>query len=190
MFSRNALSPSKVKGGGDDVNHNNQLVLQRKQSAAYTVENSYLATTVDNEDHTFNGIMFNICIDSAFPIRYIELHAFSARGRLGPITIWVTKENQDFRAVLEDKESWERVYQHNHTPSTRKFVEFFLDSPIRLEPNETRGVYIHSALPNDRGIVYDNSRMWSGNNPRVKDDFIQVSSAYAHTSYDPFSRTF
>jgi hypothetical protein len=187
MFSRNALSPSKVKGGGDDVNHNNQLVLQRKQSAAYTVENSYLATTVDNEDHTFNGIMFNICIDSAFPIRYIELHAFSARGRLGPITIWVTKENQDFRAVLEEKESWQCVYQHNHTPSTRKFVEFFLDSPIRLEPNETRGVYIHSALPNDRGIVYDNSRMWSGNNPRVKDDFIQVSSAYAHTSYDPFS---
>ena len=82
------------------------------------------------------------------------------------------------------------MYQHNHTPSTRKFVEFFLDSPIRLKPNETRGVYIHSALPNDRGIVYDNSRMWSGNNPRVKDDFIQVSSAYAHTSYDPFSRTF
>lgn len=37
-------------------------------------------------------------------------------------------------------------------------VELVLDRPIRLYPGEQCGFYVHSSLPGDEGIVYDNQR--------------------------------
>ena len=51
----------------------------------------------DREDHTFCGIMFPIKAKRSLPIHQIVINSISIRGRLGPITVWVTKDEEAYR---------------------------------------------------------------------------------------------
>ena len=53
-----------------------------------------LTTLPDREDHTFCGIMFPIKAKRSLPIHQIVINSLSVRGRLGPITVWVTKDEE------------------------------------------------------------------------------------------------
>ena len=163
--------------------------LTRLQSKAdYEVENCYTATTNDNEDHSFCGVMFNVTLQSVYPIQYIEIYSFSARGALGPISVWVTKEG-GFEDKHETSEEWNTLYQGHHSASFYDLQDFVLDEPIRLYANgESRGIYIHSARPGDQGIVYDNQKMFTSSHCNYEDDFVGVSHALAHLSNRPFGR--
>ena len=52
---------------------------------------------LDREDHTFCGIMFPIKAKRSLPIHQIVINSLSVRGRLGPITVWVTKDEESYR---------------------------------------------------------------------------------------------
>jgi hypothetical protein len=72
-------------------------------------------------------------------------------------------------------------------PSFREYKELTLDKPIVLKPGETRVIYIHSTLPGDEAIVYDNS-YYGSSSKRFEDDKIAILTGRAHVSSRVFGQ--
>ena len=72
--------------------------------------------------------------------------------------------------------------QGNHEPSPETAVELKLNQPIRLKPGEKCGLYVHSALPGDQAIVYDDQRY----RVTYEDACFKVFPGLAHLSNRPF----
>ena len=51
-----------------------------------------------------------------------------------------------------------QIYERIHPPSPDVLVPLEIVPPLRLNQGETIGFYVHSALPGDRAIVYDNQK--------------------------------
>ena len=153
--------------------------LQKKSD--YVCNRHFTANTKDHQDHSFNGVMFDLVMkESGLPLEFLEIQSLAVRGYLGPVSIWITPDT--FRGKEEDYRRWFCVYRGNHNPSMRTYKELQLDKSVTLYPGESCGVYVHSALQNDRGIVYDNRRGEQGS-----DDILNITTGIAHTSSTPFS---
>ena len=100
--------------------------------------------------------MFDVACKTALPAEYVEVSSISVRGQLGPLTVWKTPNT--FYGKHEDEEAWEKIYEASHEPSQDTMVELRFDTPIRLYPGEQCGLYVHSTLPGDEAIVYDDQR--------------------------------
>jgi hypothetical protein len=48
--------------------------------------------TKDREDHTFNGIMFDLEVPDVVPIDIVRIDSVWVRGELGPMTVWAARE--------------------------------------------------------------------------------------------------
>ena len=140
------------------------------------VHESFVVDTRDHEDHTFCGVMFPIVCETFLPAEYIEVSSVWVRGQLGPMTVWWTPDS--YSGKQECEEAWEKVYEHEHPPNNRDYTELRLDKPIRLRPGERCGLYVHSALPGDEALVYDNQRNHvSDLPPRVRQEGSRRSAA-------------
>lgn len=197
--------------------------LDRPTEATYAIHEKVTVDTTDREDHTFCGIMFPIKCKNILPIDHIVINSISVRGRLGPLTVWVTKDPLSEDAVpshLDEGGSseqtssleapprrsprwatarpstvsksrsfsmkqrhWNKIYEKTHTPSFREYRELDLSSNvIILKPGQVRAVYIHSTLPGDEALVYDNKQK-----SKTHDDgFITILPGRAHVSTDAF----
>ena len=196
-----------------------------------------------------SGVMFPVECKNGLPVDHMLLTSFSVRGELGPLTVWVSKEDQERKALVDPSTSstspahsasmatarnqsgaalvsptaslqsvaqsgrrthargscsrssdqaakrnsmqisihpnhWDKVYERLHAPSMHRFVDLILELPIKLRPNEIKGVYIHSALPGDESIVYDNQKSQYTHD----DDFLQIRPGLAHLCNQPFGR--
>lgn len=154
---------------------------KRQQLATNLQHEAYEVDTRDHEDHTFCGIMFDLVCKSTLPVDYVEINALWIRGELGPITVWVTEGG--FNNRHEEKDAWDQVYCGHHNPSPNEFVRLGLFVPYRMKPGVTYGIYVHSTLPNDRAIVYDNQR----HQITFEDNFVSMLPGLAHLSNVPFS---
>lgn len=161
-------------------------LLNRPKVANYVVHETFTVDTRDHEDHTFCGVMFDVeCrgpADGGVPIEFLEVHAISIRGDLGPIAVWTTPGS--FRGKEHSEESWERLYSREHPPSPQVMTRLHLDRPMRLQAGERRGVYVHSQLRGDDAIVYDNER----SQVTYEDGAFRVFPGLAHLSNRPFGR--
>ena len=202
--------------------------------------------------------MFPIKAKRSLPIHQIVINSISVRGRLGPLTVWVTKDEEAYRdeekkrLAIEEaaaaaaasaaaaaaaasasssspsssptpkksrdnlrarlsrssskkstepsstravqpirgeismkKKHWIKIYEREHAPSFRDYTELDLSAtPIVLTPGQVRGVYIHSTLPGDEAIVYDNKHKMLTHD----DGFITILPGRAHVSERPFGR--
>lgn len=122
----------------------------------------------------FSGIMFNIENHSKQPLEYLEIQSLCVRGDLGPITVWVT--SLSYYNKHEDKKQWTLVYRGTHEPSRLNYCPLILQRPIRLEGGERIGIYIHSGLGGDQGLVYDNRH----GDVTMSDENLSVQSGMAH----------
>jgi len=186
----------------------------RPTSATYTLHEAVSVDTTDHEDHTFSGVMFPVECKADLPIDHMLITSVSVRGMLGPMTVWVSKEEDDTSidatdeeatipsgqnkeimlspqarptssmAVSVDHSDWKMVYEREHSPSISDFVELKFDTPIKLRPNEFCGIYIHSRRPGDEAIVYDNQRTEYTHD----DKFLRIRPGLAHLSNTPFGR--
>jgi hypothetical protein len=216
----------------------------------------------DHEDHTFCGVMFPVECKTGLPVDHMIITSVSVRGALGPLTVWVSKEEdkqeedslmigggttpsvaatpaaaaassqsmapsstsatavvtpnappqsvarsasarsaarQHLSSSTRSNRSggrgksmqisihpdrWDKVYEKVHRPSMRNFVELPLDIPIKLRPHEMRGLYVHSSLPGDESIVYDNQKAQYTHS----DDFLQIRPGLSHLCSRPFGR--
>jgi hypothetical protein len=158
--------------------------------------------------------MFPVKAKSVLPVEKIVIHSVSVRGDLGNLTVWVSNESiigtgdnkKQYNFRLREKH-WTKVYEKFHKPSRRRYETLdFSNNPVVLQPGQVRAIYIHSTLPGDRAIVYDNTdsnpyggtRYWSArrsnsssdqqnkNNARYEDNCISIHSGKAHLSEEVF----
>jgi len=142
--------------------------------------------TVDREDHTFNGIMFNIKVPDVLPIDIVRIDSVWVRGMLGPMSVFVTKESCGYEGVFNRVKEWHLVHQKEYDPSPRDLCELKFDVPLILKPEECRGIYVHSARDDDQGLVYDDGRGMSRTceeNGRLE----ICSDGMAHLNGEPFN---
>jgi len=102
------------------------------------------------------------------------------RGALGPMTCWVTRN--DVEDVMEEPSEWTRVYEAEHSASPAVLTELKLAESIRLLRGERCGLYVHSGLRGDEGLVYDNQR----GDVTYHDKVLKVLPGLAHISNRPF----
>jgi hypothetical protein len=60
---------------------------ERPTEATYLVQDNYTVDTRDYEDHTFNGVMFDMIINPEPPVKEIIVNSLWVRGRLGPMQV-------------------------------------------------------------------------------------------------------
>lgn len=149
-------------------------VLRRPKVANHTVHESFTADTRDHEDHTFSGMMFDVQCKGP--------EEGGVRGDLGPLTVWTTKGSYQRKEHQQDK--WDCLYEAEHPPSYEKYTPLRLRAPIRLLPGESCGLYVHSKLPGDDALVYDNQRAQVTH----EDAVFRVLPGKAHLSNRPFGR--
>jgi len=133
--------------------------------------------------------MFPVKCKELLPLDHVMIHSVAVRGRLGPITVWVSKEEssqqqqQQRRGFRMNPRFWEKIYERTHGTSFRDYVALDLRAnPIKLVPGQTRAIYIHSTLPGDEAIVYDNRH-----SRRTYDDaLVSILTGRAHVSTSPF----
>jgi len=155
--------------------------LKRAKVANYMVQNSYNVDTRDYRDHTFSGIMFDIHCKDDLPMEYIEIREIWVRGNLGPMTVWTTPNT--FQNKRQSRREWKLVHNKRHCPSMQKLKSLKIEPPIRMRNGESLGMYVHSGLNDDMGIVYNNRR----GNVTFEDPHMTILPGYAHISNDPFS---
>jgi len=98
------------------------------------------------------------------------------------LTVWTTPDS--YKGKEHAKDLWELVYEREHGPSHRDYQQLEFMKPVRLSASDGCGVYVHSQLPGDSAIVYDNQR-----SPLTyEDEVFQVFPGLAHLSNRPFGR--
>jgi len=196
----------------------------RPTNATYETHENVTIDTQDKEDHTFCGVMFPIKCKDLLPVDHLVVKSVAVRGRLGPLTVWVSKndansslsngdQNQRYRTrstrntlarrahnreggdlpntqlrIPLDPSSWTKLYDKKHNPCPPgHYTELVFDEPFRLKPGEMRALYIHSTLPGDQAIVYDNS-YYGSSDKRFEDDKISILTGRAHVSTTCFGQ--
>eukprot|EP00667_Euglena_gracilis_P006527 EG_transcript_6589 len=159
--------------------------MHRPTVATYTVHESHELPTADNEDHTFCGMMFDVEAkvpqEPVIPVDYIELSAIAVRGDLGTLSVYHTPDT--YMLKHENPAVWKKCYEGRHDPSPDTYQLLPLQEPIVLKPGERCGLYVHSQMPGDQAIVYDDQR-----NCNREDRYIRVLPGQAHLSNKPFGR--
>ena len=123
-------------------------LLLTRRSNYNEVHDTQTVDTPDNEDHTFCGIQFDVVCRKLVPLEFVTISSVWVRGDLGPMTVWSSPGG--FASKEEDKDAWRLHYSKCHEPSRKAFAELVLETPVTLAPGGRVGLYIHSALPNDR----------------------------------------
>jgi hypothetical protein len=155
--------------------------LTLQTDADYTINERCTFDTRDHEDHTFCGVMFGMECQSILPVKFVEVQTIWVRGDLGPLTVWKTPDT--YEGKQENETAWENIYEKDHEPSREVLVPLELDPPLRVRPGQKLGLYVHSKLSGDRGLVYDNQKT----SITYQDRFIKVLPGVAHKSNIPFS---
>lgn len=135
-------------------------VLCRPTAANHVVHDRITVDTRDHEDHTFCGIMFDVECRSECPVAFLEISSVSVRGDLGPMTVWALPGGMSDRIREPSRpDGWQLIYEEEHAPSPNTLVPLKLGyRSVKLEPHARLGLYVHSKLPGDDSIVYDNQR--------------------------------
>ena len=151
-----------------------------KKQADYLVHDSYTVETEDHEDHTFNGVMFDVEVLDRRPVQALVVDSIHVRGGLGQMSVWCVEGGR--RGVEEKPAAWTRHFSRHVNASWRDFTSLKLEPPLILLPGKTYGLYVHSADQGDDGVVYDNQR----DEICHEDEYIRVFPGLAHLSPDPF----
>ena len=123
-----------------------------KQNADYLVHDSYTVETEDHEDHTFNGVMFDVQILDKRPVQALVVDSIHVRGGLGQMSVWCVDGGR--RGVEEKPAAWTRHFSRHVEASWRDFTSLKLEPPLILLPGKTYGLYVRSADQGDDGVVY------------------------------------
>ena len=173
--------------------------------------------------------MFPVKCKDILPVDHIAIRSIAVRGQLGPLTVWVSKLPEELPSRNSSRHSdatsknnsattvfrlssshWHKIYQAEHQPSQEEYCSLKLDSPIILKPGQVRAIYIHSTLPGDQAIVYDNASFYlprrglhpfhghhggareqqqqQQRKPRYEDPMLSVFTGRAHVSNTAFGQ--
>jgi hypothetical protein len=176
---------------------------EEREALLARLATTHMVSTVEppqNADHSYNAVMFNITNTSACTV---EITAIHIAGMLGLVRVFACEgpwnsgtdratvrpgmyQRSDYGVRPED---WELLTEELCQPSWDVPRPVVLAVPIVLTPYETRGAYVHSALPDDLGIQYtghQRRRQMRLDTPVAQDEHILVTPGLGHTSSNPF----
>jgi len=138
----------------------------------------------EGDDHSFNGVMFNVACRAELLVETLYLRSVSVRGELGDISVYAKRGT--FNDCYEDPRAWMRIYRAQHDPSCHRLVKLQFETPVSIPAHGSAALYIHSTKPWDRtgmgAIVYKNLR----SRFTIERPIMAVSPAMAHTACEPF----
>jgi len=137
------------------------------------------ATQVNNANHTFNGVVFEV--KSKCPTAVIRVESFWVGGDLGEITIWACPTYKTATNTPPTGEGWINVAADTYEPCWTDSTEVKLTKPVDIDPYKSMGFYIHSALNNDQGLAYN-----SHSGVVCEDKNTSVWAGWGHTRSVPF----
>ena len=88
-----------------------QTYIKNRPRTSKLVQEALNIDTQDLQDHTFNGIMFDVRAANHKPLEFLLVESVWVRGALGPVSVYVTKEAESFRTHRTNPEAWRRVYR-------------------------------------------------------------------------------
>eukprot|EP00594_Rhizosolenia_setigera_P008511 CAMPEP_0178963654 /NCGR_PEP_ID=MMETSP0789-20121207/15164_1 /TAXON_ID=3005 /ORGANISM="Rhizosolenia setigera, Strain CCMP 1694" /LENGTH=619 /DNA_ID=CAMNT_0020648187 /DNA_START=36 /DNA_END=1895 /DNA_ORIENTATION=- len=112
--------------------------LTRPTEATYTISERVTVNTSDHEDHTFCGIAFPVECKEIFPVERIIINSISVRGRLGPLTVWVTNN--------EEIDEFQR--QTNQNSMTSSLLEYEQQQQKQLNEQQHNSLYMGGSYTN------------------------------------------
>jgi len=126
------------------------------------------------------------CITS-LPVASISITSVAVRGDLGDMTIWATAPHPTpaSHRMVPDPDEFTKLYEGTHPSSPQTYAPMTLTTPILIPAGHTIHLYIHSTLPGDTALIYDN---YVGKGPSIQNDFLKVDAGIAHVSNEVFSR--
>ena len=146
-------------------------------------------------NHSYNGVVFDMSSTAPFEVSVTSIHI---GGMLGRVNVFATGESwhhgqferlvsrcgwNNSNNVLE-QDAWVLVGSELLTAAWDGTRELKLDIPINIRPGATRGVYIHSGLPDDLGIQYQS--YYSKDDVVGQDNFLKITPGIGHTGSEPF----
>jgi hypothetical protein len=136
-----------------------------------------------------SGVLFPVKCKDLLPLDHLIIKTIAVRGGLGPLTVWVSNEDEGNgdNQVRLNPAYWTKLYEKTHRASKRAYKTLVLEKPIILKPGQVRCIYIHSTLPNDEAIVYDNS-YYGMSSKRYEDEKLAILTGRAHVSPEVFGQ--
>ena len=147
-------------------------------------------------DHSYAGVMFDVRPVGDWEV---TLHAVHVAGQLGQVTVWIATggwcgDGNTRRALARsgwgnandviDAARWQQVACVGHAePSWHHCVEVALSQPVRVLPGSTVGIYVHSDVPGDGGIIYQSC---GRSDVLAASEHVRVLPGLGHTSPTPF----
>jgi len=161
-------------------------ILQNSQKAnGPELEPWRLSTSIQPKscDHSFNGIMVDVCCCGPDPI---TIRGVVVGGEIGDWTIWFKEGSLDDETVIVNEEKFTQVGKGHSEASWARLL--ILQTPITIHPNKIIGLYVHSSLVRDRGIFYHSvfPSPWA-RSPYCHDQNISIFPGYAKLGANPFS---
>lgn len=152
---------------------------------------------VHQADHSFAGVFFDV---EAKGSHELVIDAVWMGGMLGKCTVWACERSwAGFNGRKEQgkrcgwsrrndaitTQEWALVSRkRQYQPAWDGHRRIRLDEPVRIRPGETRGLYVHSALPDDLGIQY---RSTSSPEENVgESEHLRIHPGLGHTGSIPF----
>jgi len=119
--------------------------------------------------------------------RYRTLNSLARHAGVPPPRHVHINDDGEHRVPLKPN-SWTKLYEKVHKPCPRgNYTELVFNEPFCLRPGEMRALYIHSTLPGDQAIVYDNS-YYGSSDKRYEDDKLCILTGRAHVSTTCFGQ--
>ena len=113
--------------------------------------------------------------------RYRTLNSLARHAGVPPPRHDHINDEGEHRVPLKPS-SWTKLHEKVHKPCPRgNYTELVFNEPVCLRPGEMRALYIHSTLPGDQAIVYDNS-YYGSSDKRYEDDKLCILTGRAHVS--------
>ena len=176
----------------------------RQQTSDYVSSGNFALDTIDNDDHAFHGIVFDVELTGSVPIESLTIRGVSVRGALG--TTKVLTSDQGFAPLPEERDrlemrkyfsplkpprEWRVRYSGEAPPATSEPRDLVFSEPVRMAPTSTKqhaaltklGIYVHSE--DAEGVVYNNQRH---RGVTREDAHLKVLCGVAHTGGAPFAR--
>ena len=149
----------------------------RQQTSDYVSSGNFALDTIDNDDHAFHGIVFDVELTGSVPIESLTIRGVSVRGALG--TTKVLTSDQGFAPLPEERDrlemrkyfsplkpprEWRVRYSGEVPAATSEPRDLVFAEPVRMAPTSTKqhaaltklGIYVHSE--DAEGVVYNNQR--------------------------------
>lgn len=115
-------------------------------------------------------------------------HSMRTRGQTNTNGPDISSRTHKKPMITANKKKWTQIYSKTLGPSPYTYRDLDLsENPIILKPGQVRGIYIHSTLPGDEAIVYDNYHS-NIESEIPEDSFICLRPAMAHVSCKPFGK--